>query len=72
MMVDSTGKAGGDLQHIDVSKSEDVEAWAKKLDVSPTQIRDAVAAVGDRAEEVEMHLKGSRSTTNADQEERGE
>jgi len=30
------------------------------------QITDAVAEVGDLATEVEMHLKGTRSTTNSD------
>jgi hypothetical protein len=71
-MVDSSSSSGSGLERIDVSKGGEVEAWAKKLDVSATQIRDAVSAVGDRAEEVEMHLKGSRSTTNADQEKRGD
>lgn len=40
--------------------------WVRKLDVSEAQLRDAVAAVGDLAADVEMHLKGSHSTTNAD------
>lgn len=42
------------------------EQWAKKLDTTESQLRDAVAAVGDVAGDVEMHLKGSHSTTNAD------
>lgn len=46
--------------------------WAKKFDVTPEQIRDAVGAVGAQAADVEMHLKGTRSTTNADQEAHGE
>lgn len=40
--------------------------WAEKFKVSPEQLREAIEAVGDRAADVEMHLKGSRSTTNAD------
>lgn len=40
--------------------------WAEKLNVSPEQLREAIDAVGDKASDVEMHLKGSRSTTNAD------
>ena len=40
--------------------------WCKKLDVTEDQLREAVAAVGDKAADVEMHLKGSHSTTNAD------
>ena len=42
------------------------QVWAKKFNVSPEQLREAIEAVGDRAADVEMHLKGSRSTTNAD------
>lgn len=40
--------------------------WAKKLDTTDDQLRDAIAKVGDKAADVEMHLKGSHSTTNAD------
>ncbi|MDB5964434.1 MAG: hypothetical protein JWQ72_934 [Polaromonas sp.] len=40
--------------------------WAKKLDATEDQLREAVAAVGDKAADVEMHLKGSRSSTNSD------
>ena len=42
---------------------------AERLDVSPDQIRDAVEKVGDRSSDVELHLKGSRSTTNDDRVE---
>ncbi|MEO8020399.1 DUF3606 domain-containing protein [Polaromonas sp.] len=40
--------------------------WAKKLNVSDEQLREAIQALGDKATDVEMHLKGVRSTTNAD------
>lgn len=52
---------------IDVQDDAAVHAWAEKLDVSAAQIRDAVAAVGSNASDVEEHLKGTRSTTNAEQ-----
>lgn len=54
--------------------SEDYELrdWAKKLDATPRQIQDAVKAVGDRAADVEMYLKGTHAITNADQEVRAE
>jgi len=51
---------------IDVNDEQALAQWAGKLDASPEQLREAVAAVGDRAADVEMHLKGARSTTNAD------
>jgi len=49
---------------IDLNSDASIAEWAGKLDVSEAQLREAVAAVGDRATDVEMHLKGSRSTTN--------
>ncbi len=57
---------GVEPDRIDVDDEDDVAEWAKKLDASPDQINEAVEAVGDLAADVEMHLKGSRSTTNAD------
>ncbi len=51
---------------IDTRDGAALSEWAKKLDVSEQQLQDAVAAVGDKAADVEMHLKGTRSTTNAD------
>lgn len=42
------------------------QVWAKKFNVSPEQLREAIEAVGDQAADVELHLKGSRSSTNAD------
>jgi hypothetical protein len=41
-------------------------ALATELDVTEEQIDEAVAAVGPVRGDIEMHLKGSRSTTNAD------
>jgi hypothetical protein len=55
---------------IDVGREQEVERWAKKLDATPQQVRDAVEAVGDRPEDVEVHLKGVRSTTNSDTPDR--
>lgn len=54
---------------IDTGSDDVVRSWAERLDVSPDQIRDAVEKVGDRSSDVELHLKGSRSTTNDDRVE---
>lgn len=51
---------------IDLQSDASMTEWARKLDVTAGQLKEAVAAVGDRATDVEMHLKGSRSTTNAE------
>jgi len=47
--------------------SEDViQRLAEEFDASPAQIREAITAVGPRPADIEMHLKGSRSTSNSD------
>ncbi|CDS49521.1 hypothetical protein [Polaromonas sp. CG9_12] len=61
-----TTHAGVEPDRIDMNDPAACAQWAKKLDVTETQLREAVAAVGDVAADVEMHLKGSHSTTNAD------
>jgi Protein of unknown function (DUF3606) len=51
---------------IDIDDPQACAHWAKKLDATEEQLREAVGAVGDKAADVEMHLKGARSTTNSD------
>lgn len=55
-----------DIAHIDITEPTVLETWAQKLDATPEQIKEAVQAVGDHPEDVELHLKGSRSTTNSE------
>ena len=57
---------GVEPDRIDLKDEQAVARWAKKLDATPEQLREAVGAVGDKATDVEMHLKGARSTTNSD------
>ena len=57
---------GMEPDRIDMNDPAARALWAKKLDTTEQQLRDAVATVGDVAADVEMHLKGSHSTTNAD------
>jgi hypothetical protein len=58
-MVATTGGAGAPSE-------QEIERLANEFDASPEQIREAIAAVGPRPAEIEMHLKGSRSTSNSD------
>jgi hypothetical protein len=68
-MEPTIGRQEPELQErIKLDEPESLEAWARKFDASPEQLREAVAAVGDRAADVELHLKGSRSTMNAERE----
>ena len=53
-------------ERIDIEDDASAAHWARKLDTTPEQLREAVEAVGDLAADVEMHLKGSRSTSNSD------
>ena len=51
---------------IDVQNESSLKEWSGKFGVSNEQLKEAVAAVGDLASDVELHLKGSRSTTNTE------
>lgn len=53
--------------HIDSSNAAQLDALSQKLDATPQQIQEAIEAVGNKASDIEMHLKGTRSTTNADE-----
>ena len=64
-------RSGSDRERINVNQEHELRHWAKKFDTTPEQIKEAVQAVGDRVDKVEMHLKGSRSTSNSDREKRG-
>jgi hypothetical protein len=57
---------GVEPDRIELEDEQAAARWAKKLDATPEQLREAVQAVGDKAADVEMHLKGARSTTNSD------
>ena len=64
--------AGAVRTRIDVDQAQALHEWARKFDATPEQIRDAVQAVGDLAADVEMYLKGTHATTNADQQARAD
>lgn len=61
-----SSQAGAQPDRIDLQDPASVARWTKELDVTLEQLREAVQAVGDEASDVEMHLKGARSTTNSD------
>jgi hypothetical protein len=57
---------GVEPDRIDLEDEQAAAQWARQLDATPEQLREAVQAVGDKAADVEMHLKGSRSSSNSD------
>ena len=61
-----TTQPGVEPDRVDVNDQGARAHWAKKLDTTEEQLREAIEAVGDRAADIEMHLKGARSTTNSD------
>ena len=43
-------------RYVDITRSEQVESWAKRLGVTRQELLDAVALVGDRIDEVTEFL----------------
>jgi transposase len=52
------------MDRIDIESERSLDEWCRKFKVTHDQLREAVRAVGSRAADVELHLTGSRSTTN--------
>lgn len=66
-MADNNTSAGSqDQLRVDIHDESALHEWARKLDATPDQLKEAVGAVGDLASDVEMHLKGSRSSSNSE------
>lgn len=67
-MAEQQREAG--RERIDLNDKAACEQWVKKLNVTHQQMREAVQAVGDDASDVELHLKGVRSTSNDERVEK--
>ena len=50
-----------DGSRIDVNDPRDNDYWTRAFDVDEATLREAVAAVGPKVEEVRQHLDGIRS-----------
>ena len=57
---------GAEPDRINLNNTDALSLWIRELNVTEEQLREAVAAVGDKAANVELHLKGSRSSSNSD------
>jgi hypothetical protein len=53
-------------ERINLNDKVTTEAWTKKLNATREQLREAVAAVGDRVTDVEIHLKAIRRISPTD------
>jgi hypothetical protein len=56
MSDDKTKSGGQDRQRINVHQDYELRDWAKSLNTTPEKIKEAVAAVGDRADKVREYL----------------
>lgn len=57
-MADDKSKTGGqDRERINVNEDYELRDWSKSLNVTPERLKEAVQAVGDRAEKVREYLK---------------
>ena len=60
-MADDKTKVGGqDRARINVNEDYELRDWARSLNTTPERIKEAVQAVGDRAEKVREYLKSDR------------
>ena len=56
-MSDNKAQSGGqDRERINIHQDYELRDWAKSLDTTPERIKEAVQAVGDRAEKVREYL----------------
>ena len=57
-MADDITKSGGqDRQRINVHQDYELRDWARSLNTTPERVKEAVQAVGDRADKVREYLR---------------
>ena len=56
MSDDKRNSGGQDRQRINVNQDYELRDWAKSLNTTPERVKEAVQAVGDRAEKVREYL----------------
>jgi hypothetical protein len=57
-MSDDKSKAHGqDRERINVNQEYELRDWAKTMHTTPQRVKEAVQAVGDRADKVREYLK---------------
>jgi hypothetical protein len=57
-MADNPGNRGGqDRERINIHQDHELRDWSKKFGVLKEQLKEAVHAVGDRADKVRQYLK---------------
>ena len=65
-MADDLSQRGGqDRKRINVNQDHELRNWAQKFGVTSERVREAVQAVGDRADKVEDYLRGRNERSGA-------
>jgi hypothetical protein len=59
MSDDKTKSHGQDRERINIHQDYELRDWSKSLGVTPERLKEAVQAVGDRADKVREYLKES-------------
>ena len=57
MPDDPTKSSGQDRERINVNQDYELRDWARSLNTTPERLKEAVQAVGDRADKVREYLK---------------
>lgn len=60
MSDDKTQAHGQDRQRINVHEDYEVRDWCRSLHTTPERLKEAVQAVGDRADKVRAYLRGDK------------
>lgn len=60
MSDDKTQSHGQDRHRINVHQDYELRDWAKSMNTTPERIKEAVQAVGDRAEKVREYLSNDK------------
>jgi hypothetical protein len=58
-MDDKTKRGGQDRKRVDVNEDYELRDWSEKFGVSQERLKEAVRTVGDKAADVEKHLRAS-------------
>jgi len=61
MPDDRKSTGGQDRERISLNEDYEVRDWSEKFGVTPGQLREAVKAVGDRADAVQEYLRAHHS-----------
>lgn len=65
MADDLKNRGGQDRARIDANQDYELRDWSKKFGVTKEELKEAIQAVGDRADKVEEHLKSRRSVRDS-------